>query len=223
MEENENIEEMFSRFQTLVADLRVLNKGYTTKDHVKKIIRSLPQKWRSMVTALKVSRDLNSTTLEELISSLRSHEIELEADEPQKKAKSVALKSSLESEEKHIPHSVVDEIYSEDVGDDEVSLLSQRINQLWKHRQRRLRTFNKGGGHSESTSNTMKRKTDREVICFECQEPYHFRSECPKLNKEKPKNTSSKKKVLLATWDDSDGETEEGNLALIAHTEAPGT
>jgi hypothetical protein len=220
MEENENIEEMFSRFQTLVACLRVLNKGYTTADHDKKIIISLPQKWRTMVTALKISRDLNSTTLEELISSLRSHEIELEADEPVKKAKSVALKSSLESEEKNIPHTDADEICSEDVGDEEVSLLSQRINQLWKHWQRRLRTFNKGGRRSESTSNTRKPQTDRKVVCFECQEPGHYRSECPKLNKEKPKNNSSKKKVLMATWGDSDGETEEDNIAPMAHTEA---
>ncbi|MCI03634.1 hypothetical protein A2U01_0024674, partial [Trifolium medium] len=58
-----------------------------------------------------------------LISSLRSHEIELEADEPQKKVKSVA-------EKVHIPHSEVDELCSEDVEDEEVSLLSRRINQL---------------------------------------------------------------------------------------------
>jgi hypothetical protein len=43
MEENENIEEMFSRFRILVAGLRVLNKRYTTTDHVIKIIRSLLQ------------------------------------------------------------------------------------------------------------------------------------------------------------------------------------
>jgi hypothetical protein len=75
MEEDENIEEIFSRFQTLVVGLRVLNKGYTTADHVKKMIRSPLKKWRPMVTALKVSRDVNSTTMEELISSLKSHEI----------------------------------------------------------------------------------------------------------------------------------------------------
>ena len=46
-----------------------------------------------MVTALKLAKDLNKVTLEELISSLRSHEIELNEDEPQKKNKSVALKS----------------------------------------------------------------------------------------------------------------------------------
>ncbi|MCI50845.1 hypothetical protein A2U01_0072089, partial [Trifolium medium] len=85
----------------------------------------------------KISRDLNSTTLEELISSLRSHQIELDADEPQRKAKSVALKSSIESEKVHILPSDVDELCSEDVEDEEVSIISRRINQLWKHRQRR--------------------------------------------------------------------------------------
>jgi hypothetical protein len=82
MEEDESVETMFSRFQMLVAGLRVLNKGYSTADHVKKIIRSLPVKWRPMVTALKLAKDLNNTSLEELISSLRSHEIELQEDEP---------------------------------------------------------------------------------------------------------------------------------------------
>ena len=54
------------------------------KDHVKKIIKRLPKKWRPMVTSLKLSKDVNNTSLEELICSLRSHEIELEEDEPQK-------------------------------------------------------------------------------------------------------------------------------------------
>src|ERR1044072_7664882 len=94
MDEDESVEAMFSRFQILVAGLRVLDKGYSTADHVKKIIRSLPAKWRPMVTALKMAKDLNKISLEELISSLRSHEIELQEDEPQRKVKSVALKSS---------------------------------------------------------------------------------------------------------------------------------
>src|ERR1044072_3917887 len=73
MEEEEFVEMMFSRFQMLVAGLRVLDKGYSTFDYVKKMIRSLPAKWRRVVTALKVAKDLNSISLEELISSLRSH------------------------------------------------------------------------------------------------------------------------------------------------------
>ena len=42
MEESESIEAMFSRFQIIVTGLRVLDKEYSTADHVKKIIRSLP-------------------------------------------------------------------------------------------------------------------------------------------------------------------------------------
>ena len=43
MEDSESIETMFSRFQILVAGLKVLDKGYSTADHVKKIIRSFPK------------------------------------------------------------------------------------------------------------------------------------------------------------------------------------
>lgn len=46
-----------------------------SKDHVKKMITSLPKRWIHMVTALKLSKDLKNTSLKELDSSLRSHEI----------------------------------------------------------------------------------------------------------------------------------------------------
>src|SRR3954470_9637927 len=92
MEDDEDIEKMFSRFQTLTAGLRVLDKGYTKADHVKKIIGSLPRRWGPMVTAFKIAKNLNEVSLEELISALRSHEIELDANEPQKKCKIIAIK-----------------------------------------------------------------------------------------------------------------------------------
>src|SRR3954463_13585999 len=84
---------MFSRFQTLTAGLRVLDKGYTKADHVKKIIRSLPRRWGPMVTAFKVAKNLDDVSLEELISALRSHEIEIDGNEPQKKGKTITFKS----------------------------------------------------------------------------------------------------------------------------------
>src|SRR4051812_34487224 len=85
---------MFSRFQTITAGLRVIDKGYTKVDHAKKIIRSLPRRWGPMVTAFKIAKNLNEVSLEEFISALRSHEIESDANEPQKKGKSIALKSN---------------------------------------------------------------------------------------------------------------------------------
>ena len=75
MSEDETIDTMFSRFQTLVAGLQVLKKSYTTAYHVKKILRSLPAKWRPKVTAIEEARDLNTLSLENLISSLKCHEL----------------------------------------------------------------------------------------------------------------------------------------------------
>ncbi|MCI25327.1 transcriptional regulator ATRX, partial [Trifolium medium] len=76
------------------------------------------------------------------------------------------------------------------------------------------------GGRTDSASGQTRPKTDKDVICYECQEPGHYRNECPKLSDDKSKN---KKKVLMATWDDSESDEEEGNIALMADTEATGT
>jgi len=42
MKDNESIEEMYSRFQTLVYGLQILKKNCVASDHVVKILRSLP-------------------------------------------------------------------------------------------------------------------------------------------------------------------------------------
>ena len=46
MKDDESIEEMYSRFQTLVSGLQILKKSYVASDHVSKILRSLPARWR---------------------------------------------------------------------------------------------------------------------------------------------------------------------------------
>ena len=79
-----------------------------------------------MVTTLRLAKYLNKISLEELISSLRSHEIELEEDEPQKKGKSIALKSNKKYDSKAF------QAEEENSGgssseDDEISLLSRRV------------------------------------------------------------------------------------------------
>src|ERR1044072_1009833 len=184
MEEEESVETMFSRFQMLVAGLRVLDKVYSTADHVKKIIRSLPVKWRSMVTALKMAKDLNQISLEEFISSLRCHEIELQEDKPQRRIKSVALKSN-SRKAKASQAKEESEDSEESSEEDELSLISRRIKRLWKNRKGRR--FSNGPrnakGRFESTSG-HKKAADREVICSECNEPGHYINECPKLKKD---------------------------------------
>jgi hypothetical protein len=93
MKDDETIEEMYSRFQTLVSGLQILKKSYVASDHISKILRSLPARWRPKVTAIEEAKDLNTLSVEDLVSSLKIHEISLNEHEPSNKSKSIALPS----------------------------------------------------------------------------------------------------------------------------------
>ena len=56
MKDDETIEEMYSRFQTLVSGLQILKKSYVASDHVSKILRSLPARWRPKVTTIEEAK-----------------------------------------------------------------------------------------------------------------------------------------------------------------------
>ena len=93
MKDDESIEVMYSRFQTLVSGLQILKKSYVASDHVSKILRNLPARWRPKVTAIEEAKDLNTLSVENLISSLKVHEIRLDEHDSAKKTKSIALAS----------------------------------------------------------------------------------------------------------------------------------
>jgi len=65
MKDDESIEAMYSRFQTLVSGLQILKKSYVAYDHVNKILRSLPARWRPKVTAIEEAKDLNTLSVED--------------------------------------------------------------------------------------------------------------------------------------------------------------
>lgn len=92
-EEDKDIETMFSRFRTQVSRLKVLEKSFTSAYHVKKILRSLLNKWRPKITTIQDAKDMNSLRLEELLSSLKYDEIKHIEDNPKKKQKTLTLRS----------------------------------------------------------------------------------------------------------------------------------
>ena len=99
-------------------------------------------------------------------------------------------------------------------------MISKRINKLWKHTQSKFRGSRRTKGRFESSSGQKKKVDKDNIICYECQEPGHYKNECPKLKKDKK---FAKKKGLMATWDDSDSEEEvsgdeQAARALMATT-----
>ena len=63
---------------------------------VRKILRSHSKAWRPKVTTIQEAKDLNVLSLDALIGSLKTHEIELTevSEETTRKGKSIALKST---------------------------------------------------------------------------------------------------------------------------------
>ncbi|GJX37587.1 hypothetical protein Tco_0250890 [Tanacetum coccineum] len=77
--------------------LKALDKGYSSKNYVRKFHRALHPKWRTKVTAIEESKDLTSLSLVELIKNLKVHEMIIEKDseivKEKVKRKSLALKA----------------------------------------------------------------------------------------------------------------------------------
>lgn len=67
MEENKDIQCMFEHFQNFLNELRSLGRTYGNIDHIEKTFGSLPRQWKSHVTTLKASKNLDDFSLEELV------------------------------------------------------------------------------------------------------------------------------------------------------------
>ena len=70
MEDNATIVEMITMFIDIVNGLEALGKSYKESENVMKILRSLPSKWHTEVTAIQEAKDLTKLPMMELIGSL---------------------------------------------------------------------------------------------------------------------------------------------------------
>jgi hypothetical protein len=137
---------------------------------------------------------MDDVTHEDLISSLRSHELELMADEPVRKTKALALNSvqntskalkakALESEEEGS-----EEVLEEGSENEEMALMVRRFQQ-W---QRKYKKFpSKRNGSRGSGSKDRKEDLNK---CYNCKKPGYFIADCPEMSsKDKFKNKNSSK------------------------------
>jgi len=128
--DDESIEEMYSRFQTLVSGLQILKKSYVASDHVSKILRSLLARWRPKVTTIEEAKDLNTLSVEDLVSSLKVHEISLDEHEPAKKSKSISLPSKGKSSKALKVIESEEESPDGDSDEDPTEMMAMLSNQL---------------------------------------------------------------------------------------------
>nr|GEV00476.1 zf-CCHC domain-containing protein/UBN2 domain-containing protein [Tanacetum cinerariifolium] len=97
-QEEESIDNVFARFNTIITSLKALDEGFSSKNYVRKFLRALHPKWRAKVTAIEESKDLTSLSLDELIENLKVYEVIIKKDSEMVKGKreqnrSLALKA----------------------------------------------------------------------------------------------------------------------------------
>jgi hypothetical protein len=88
-------DETFNEFYTKISDLKnfmvSLGKKVSDAKPIKKILRSLSERFRIKITTIEKSKDLDSMKIEEFVESLQIYNFSLP---PVKKAKTIALKAA---------------------------------------------------------------------------------------------------------------------------------
>jgi hypothetical protein len=123
-------EEAFREFYTKISDLRnsmvSLGKQMSDVKLIRKILRSLPERFRIKVTTIEESKDLEEMKIEELVGSLQTYEYSLP---PVRKVKTIALNASKASKKK----SRVSFDEDSDIDEDAVAMLAKNFELVMKN------------------------------------------------------------------------------------------
>ena len=131
---------------------------------VRKILRSLIEDFRPKVTAITESKDVDSISIDDLVRSLQSYELDLPKIG---KSKSMALKS-------------VDDVdasgFDDDLSATETAYLAKNFRNFLRNNNRRARDKNTAKPKEklgQPSNNSM------DPQCFGCQGYGHMKSDCP--------------------------------------------
>jgi hypothetical protein len=227
MKEDESVSDMFNRLNEIVNELKGLGFNVPDVDFTHKFLRSLLEKYDTIVTML-VRSDLTTTSPTKVLGEIRTQGIfkksQAEAMSLTKKVKgeSIALKAKVSK--------AIENEESEDEGngsesDEELALFVKKFNKFMRKKKGQPRR-----------GQTSRRNAFNDRKCFECWEPSHIAMNCPnKKNKGKDGDDKKKKKfyhkkrdgkAYLVEWDsdassdDDDDSASKLNVG-IAIKEAP--
>ena len=120
MGDDESFDEFYAKLKDIVNS--ALNLGETSPEPkiVRKVLRSLPEKFHAKITAIEESKDIDEIPLTELVGNLQIYELGLSRIGKSGKGKSMALKAkssdtdeSFDDENSVLHYKAVQEVYEE--------------------------------------------------------------------------------------------------------------
>ncbi|KAG9450531.1 hypothetical protein H6P81_010496 [Aristolochia fimbriata] len=176
---------------------------------VKKVLRSLSSKFKMKRIALEENRSLNDMTLDELIGSLKTFEMNEESSDSvrENKRESVALQTFASNEATQLTQEIDTPTITLTELDAKVSLLAKGLNKFI--RKIKKKNYSSGEGKQSGVSFDLANKS-KVITCYECGGRGHIQSECPTYLK--------KKKSFVAAWSDDSSTSEDDECNYVAFT-----
>jgi hypothetical protein len=200
-------EETFGEFYSKMSDLRnsMVSLGKLVSDVrlIRKILRSLLERFSIKVTTIEESKDLKEMKIEELVGSFQTYELSLP---PVKKLKTIALKAS----KKWVKAS------SEEDSEEEekvVAMLAKNFRRLMRDDRFKKKFSEKvKKAPREAEPEEEENKDPRGPRCYECSGFGHIRADCRNLKKGKGKAYD----VTLNDESEEEAPQSEKFLAFVA-------
>ncbi|XP_069143555.1 uncharacterized protein [Solanum lycopersicum] len=178
MVEGETIQDMHTRFTSIINEMYSLGEIVPNGKAVRKLLSVLPKTWESKVEAITKARDLDSLAMDELIGNLITYELKKNQEKEiggKRKERNLVLKATT----------------SDDFEDENIALITKRFTRMPK----------RGQAFQKKTPQKPSENT-KDLVCHKCGSPDHFIKFCPlwaleqkKANFEKGKNIKKHKFV----------------------------
>ena len=93
MKEDESFDEFYAKFKNIVNSVFNLRETIPKPKIVKKVFRSLPERFHAKITAIEELKDIDKIPLTELVDNLQTYELGLTRIGKSRKSKSMTLKA----------------------------------------------------------------------------------------------------------------------------------
>ena len=93
MEEDESFNEFYAKLKDIVNSTFNLGETILEPKIVKKVLRSLPERFHIKITAIEESKDIDKIPLTKLVGNLQTYKLGLTRIDKSSKSKSMALKA----------------------------------------------------------------------------------------------------------------------------------
>ena len=120
MEEDESFDEFYAKLKDIVNLAFNLRENILEPKIVRKVLRSLPERFHAKIMAIEESKDIDKISLTELVGNLQTYELGLSRIGKSGKGKSMALKAkssdtdeSFDDENSVLHYKAVQEVYEE--------------------------------------------------------------------------------------------------------------